>query len=308
MRPGTRPNFPTRMLTPDMPSTQAVFVGLTTLDVIQHVTSEPRWGRKGVSECSELVAGGPAANAAVTFAALIGSATLVTAVGAGGAADAARQDLQQHGVHVIDCAPAGWDLPIATCIIAANGERTVISPGATTSEARLTPRAREAVARAEALLIDGHHPLLAREALSLTRGLKVLDAGSAKTHVEPWLGEFDVVVCSADYAPQPQEHGVNVTRHVLGAGAGAVVVTHGSGPVQWQRQGAREYSVDPPKVKTKDTLGAGDAFHGAFIAGLLQEPPGLESLARAVELATAIASLRCSVVGARSWLEQLPRT
>jgi hypothetical protein len=75
MRPGTRPNFPTRMLTPEMPSPQAVFVGLTTLDVIQRVTSEPRWGRKGVSESSELVAGGPAANAAVTFAALIGSAT-----------------------------------------------------------------------------------------------------------------------------------------------------------------------------------------------------------------------------------------
>ncbi len=291
-----------------MSSPQAVFVGLTTLDVIQRVISEPSWGRKGLCESSELVAGGPAANAAVTFAALTGSATLVTAVGAGGAADAALQDLRRHGVHVIDCAPAGWDLPVATCIVAANGERTVISPGATTSEARLNPRAREAVARAKALLIDGHHPLLAREALSLTRGLNVLDAGSAKTHVEPWLGEFDVVVCSADYAPEPQQHGVSVTRHVLAAGAGAVVVTHGSGPVQWQRNGGPEYSVDPPEVKTRDTLGAGDAFHGALVAGLLQEPPGLESLARAVDLATATASLRCSIVGARSWLEQLPRT
>jgi len=291
-----------------MPSPQAVFVGLTTLDVIQRVTSEPRWGRKGVCESSELVAGGPAANAAVTFAALMGSATLVTAVGVGGAADAARQDLERHGVHIIDCAPAGWDLPIATCIIAANGERTVISPGATTSEARLNPHARDAVASSDALLIDGHHPLLAREALSLTHGLKILDAGSAKTHVEPWLGEFDVVVCSADYVPQSQEHGVSVTRHVLAAGAGAVVVTHGPGPVQWQRHSGSEHSVAPPPVKTKDTLGAGDAFHGAFIAGLLQEPTGLESLARAVKLAAATASLRCSVAGARSWLEQLPRT
>jgi len=291
-----------------MPFPQALFVGLTTLDVIQRVTSEPRWGRKGVSDSSELVAGGPAANAAVTFAALMGSATLVTAVGVGGAADAARQDLQRHGVHVIDCAPVGWDLPIATCIVAADGERTVISPGATSSEARLNPRARDAVAHAEALLIDGHHPLLAREALSLTRGVKVLDAGSAKTHVEPWLGEFHVVVCSADYVPAPKRQGVSVARHVLAAGAGAVIVTHGSGPVQWQRHGEPEHSIDPPQVKTKDTLGAGDAFHGAFIAGLLQEPPGLESLARAVKLATAIASLRCSFVGARAWLEQLPRT
>lgn len=290
-----------------MPSPQAVFVGLTTFDVIQRVISEPRWGRKTTSESSELFAGGPAANAAVTCAALLGSATLVTAVGVGIAANAARQDLQRYGVHVIDCAPSGWEPPIATCIIAANGERTVLSPGATTSDARLNPKAREAVAGADALLIDGHHPLLAREALDLTRGVKVLDAGSAKTHVEPWLGEFDVVVCSADYVPPSQTHGGSVTQHVLDSGAGAVIVTHGSGPVQWQRHGGPKRSVDPPKVKAKDTLGAGDAFHGALIAGLLRGSSRLESLDSAVQLATGTASLRCSVVGARSWLKQLPQ-
>jgi len=290
-----------------MPSPQAVFVGLTTLDVIHRVTSEPRWGQKCVSESSELFAGGPAANAAVTCAALLGSATLVTAVGVGAAANAARRDLQRHGVHVIDCAPCGWELPIATCIIQANGERTVLSPGATASDARLNLSAREAVSGTDALLIDGHHPLLAREALDLTRGVKVLDAGSAKARVEPWLGEFDVVACSADYIPQPEPRG-GVARHVLDAGAGAVIVTNGSGPVQWQRHGGPKRSLDPPGVVAKDTLGAGDAFHGALIAGLLRGSSRLESLDTAVQLATATASLRCSVVGARSWLEQLPQT
>jgi len=291
-----------------MTSPQAVFVGLTTLDVIQRVTSVPRWGRKGVSESGALFAGGPAANAAVTCAALLGSATLVTAVGVGAAANVARQDLRRHGVQVIDCAPRGWALPIATCIIRADGERTVLSPGATISDARLNLTAREAVARAEALLIDGHHPLLAVEALDLTAGVKVLDAGSTKTHVEPWLGKFDAVVCSADYVPQPETRGGSVTRHVLDAGAGAVIVTHGSGPVQWQRQGGPKRSVDPPQVEAKDTLGAGDAFHGALIAGLLRGSPPLQSLDTAIQLAVATASLRCSVVGARSWLKQLPKT
>lgn len=289
-----------------MTTSQAVFVGLTTLDVIQYVTSEPSWGRKGVSTSGELSAGGPAANAAVTCAALLGSATLVTAIGVGAAADAARQDLQRHGVHVVDCAPDGWELPIATCIIRSDGERTVISPGATTSDARLNLKAREAVVGADVLMVDGHHPRLARRALDLTRGATVLDAGSAKAHVEPWLGTFDVVVCSADYVPQPKTHGGSVTRHVLGAGAGAVIVTHGSGPVQWQRHGGPMHSVDPPQVEVRDTLGAGDAFHGALVAGLLRGASWLDSLDEAVELAAATASLRCSVVGARSWLRQLP--
>ena len=195
-----------------MPSPQAVFVGLTTLDVIHHVTSEPRWGQKCVSESSELFAGGPAANAAVTCAALLGSATLVTAVGVGAAANSRDRTSNGTACTSLTAHHVDGELPIATCIIQANGERTVLSPGATASDARLNPSAREAVSGTDALLIDGHHPLLAREALDLTRGVKVLDAGSAKTCVEPWLGEFDVVACSADYIPQPEPRGGGPTR------------------------------------------------------------------------------------------------
>jgi sugar/nucleoside kinase (ribokinase family) len=51
----------------------------------------------------EIVAGGPAANAAVTFALLGGDAELVTDLGRHPLAELARQDLMTHGV---GCAPS----------------------------------------------------------------------------------------------------------------------------------------------------------------------------------------------------------
>src|SRR5690606_35620805 len=74
-------------------------------------------------------AGGPAANAAVTAARLLGGACLVTAIGDGPGADAVRADLAAHQVQVTDLAPPSWPLPVASALVDVHtGERTVISP------------------------------------------------------------------------------------------------------------------------------------------------------------------------------------
>ena len=58
-----------------------VFVGLATLDVIHRIAKAPAVNQKITSTAQFVAAGGPAANAAVTFAALGGDAILVTALG-----------------------------------------------------------------------------------------------------------------------------------------------------------------------------------------------------------------------------------
>jgi sugar/nucleoside kinase (ribokinase family) len=74
----------------------------------------PPRGRKSVSSAVELSAGGPAANAAVTCAALLGSATLVTAIGDGPLTTVVREDLAAHHVRVIDLADTSTHSPTAT--------------------------------------------------------------------------------------------------------------------------------------------------------------------------------------------------
>ena len=76
------------MAWPDPPAPAApgdvpagLFVGLVTLDLVQRVDKAPGPNEKVVAFAADIAAGGPATNAAVTFAALGGRATLVTSRG-----------------------------------------------------------------------------------------------------------------------------------------------------------------------------------------------------------------------------------
>lgn len=288
---------------------RVVCVGFADLDVIHRVDAPPVWGRKGVCTSVELAAGGPATNAAVTAAALLGpsggSVTLVTALGSGAAADLVRADLAGHGVSVLDCAPPGWELPVATAIVGPDGERTVVSPSGQLSSFGLTGTARAAVAAADVLLLDGHHPVAAEQALAARRTgcLAVLDAGSVKPHAQTWLPQLDVVAGSADYAAGLGVDLVAAVRQALAAGAAAAVMTDGANPVCWATRDDPELGyVVPPQVVAVDTLGAGDAFHGALAALLASGA----DLAAGVLGACEVAALRVSVAGARGWLSGVP--
>jgi len=80
----------------------------------------------------------------------------------------------------------------------------------------------------------------------------------------------------------------------LAAIAPNVVVTLGERGLVWQR-GSERGQMDAFVVDTVDTTGAGDAFHGAFTAGLAA---GMEweSLLR---FASAVGALCCTKQGGR---------
>lgn len=283
----------------------AVCVGFADLDVIHRVEAPPVWGRKGTCTSVELAAGGPATNAAITAASILGPVdipvTLVTALGAGAAGELVRADLAAHHVEVVDCAPSGWRLPVATAIVTPDGERTVVSPSGQVSSFGLSERAASVVSAAAGLLLDGHHPVAAGEALR-RRPLgcpAVLDAGSVKPHAQAWLADLDVVAGSADYASGLGVGLADAVTHALDAGARAAVMTDGANPVCWaSRDDPSPRWVDPPPVRAVDTLGAGDAFHGALLAALVLGA----GLGDAVEYACRVAAARVSTVGARAWL------
>ena len=84
-----------------MPSPLVVAVGLATVDLVQRVPELPGPGDKLESGGLELSAGGPAANAAVTVAALGGRARLVTITPAG-------QELVELSLPVVRAVEAAW--------------------------------------------------------------------------------------------------------------------------------------------------------------------------------------------------------
>lgn len=274
------------------------FAGLTTLDVIHRSTVRPGPNQKVTAVRQDVSAGGPAANAAVTAATLGARALLISAMGSGPVGAAARGDLEHHGVEIHDTAE-GREIPLAVSAVVVDdktGDRSVISPDATLAgDFDITPAGLDALPRPDAVLLDGHHPDLARSVLAYARALDprpliVLDAGRWRPVFADLLGAADVTARSADFRAPADA-----------ARSRATVATHGPEPVTWRDEDGRRGSTDVPAVEVRDTLGAGDAFHGALVVALARGA-GLET---AVEEAVRVASIRVQHIGPRSWLENL---
>ena len=205
-----------------------VFVGLATLDVIHRIAKAPAVNQKITSTAQFVAAGGPAANAAVTFAGLGGDAILVTALGDDPVAELIRADLAAYGVSVVD---AG---------------------------------------RWKAVMSD----------------------------IVPYATDM---VCSNDFRMPGADNPESTAAALVRSGVRTVVTTHGGDPVEWWSQG-ESGSVPVEPVVVVDTLGAGDAFHGAYSYFSTQMT---SSVAERIDRSARVAALRCSVVGPRAWLSEL---
>jgi sugar/nucleoside kinase (ribokinase family) len=83
-------------------------------------------------------------------------------------------------------------------------------------------------------------------------------------------------------------------------GVPLVAVTHGADPIEWSAaEGSGVIAV--PQVPARDTLGAGDAFHGAAAYALA----GGASWPDCLRFAAEVAALRVQHPGPRAWLAQL---
>jgi sugar/nucleoside kinase (ribokinase family) len=272
--------------------TAVVTVGLCTIDLVQRVATLPAPGEKVQSSSVELAAGGPAANAAVAVAALGGTARLSTVLGSHPLAQLAARDLAACGVEVTDVLPYRVAPPAVSAVSVreADGERTVVSHNA----AGVAAAADVDLAGAGCLLVDGHHPDLALRAARSARELGIpvmLDAGSWKPILTELLSYVDVCACSASFAA-PAE----LTNPV-------VIRTAGPDPVRWTAGGASgEVEVAP--AEARDTVGAGDVWHGAAALAVarLGRIPGAADVPAVIEFANRAAAVRIAHEGARSWV------
>lgn len=272
-----------------------LFVGLATLDVIQLVDRLPGRNEKTTAERTWLAAGGPAAVAAIAFAALGGGARLWTALGPSPAARLAADDLARAGVEVIDSAPPGFELAVSTAFVdEATGERAVVSGSGHTPT--LDGAEAPDLSGVDVILVDGHHPVLARAAAHPVPEEPgrhfVVDAGSHKPVFDDLFPLATDVICSADYH-HPDGLGPS---GLLGLGPALVAVSHGGEPLLWWMADSSG-SIPAPQVAVVDTLGAGDVLHGAYCYGLasgLDRPDALQG-------AVAAATERVRHLGPFAW-------
>ncbi|MEV7756595.1 PfkB family carbohydrate kinase [Microbacterium sp. NPDC089180] len=289
-----------------MSEPRGVFVGLTTLDVVHVVDRAPAPNEKVTATAQFLAAGGPAANAAVTFAALGGEATLVTAIGRGSVAEVIVADLERHGVRIVDLTPDDQDrAPVsAVSVNPAEAQRSVVSIDATGASVSAPTDARALVGDAAVVLIDGHHPALAvavAEAARQAGRPVVVDAGRWKPVMADLIDLDPHMLCSDDFRLPGTDTADDSARELRGR-VGTVVTTHGGAPVDYAERGSPEGRIKVPPVKAVDTLGAGDVFHGAYAFALAAAEADIR---KRIAFAARIAGRRVATMGPREWLSTL---
>jgi sugar/nucleoside kinase (ribokinase family) len=294
------------------PGPAALFAGLCTFDLVLAVSQVPAPNEKVTAARQLTAAGGPATNASVTFAFLGGHATLLTGIGRHPLAAGLRADLEHARVRVVDAAEDDDSPPPVSSILVTqeSGDRCVVSRNAAGRALDPPPGLGTLVDQAQAVLVDGHHPVLAVAAARAARErrrLCILDGGSWKPATAELLRYVDIAICSADFRP-PGGADVDALDYLLDHGVPWAAVTDGPRPVRWA---SRAHGVQPaipvPAALVADTLGAGDVFHGAFayaIAGCVV--PGVNELATALQFAASVAAHSCQAFGTRAWMASWP--
>lgn len=289
-----------------MGSGVGLFVGIATLDLGYLVAAYPEEDTKTTADDVFMAAGGPAANAAVAFSFLAGGrARLLTGLGRHALADQVRDDLDRHGIELVDALPEHDAPPPLSCITInrRNGSRTVVSLDASRLPHLTPPLLTPILKDVEVVLTDGHliglSIAVARAAVE--SGVPVvLDGGRWRDGTDELLGYVDAVICSRAFEPPGATGHETVHNYLLSRGVPMVATTNGADPIAFATVGANG-QIPVPGVTVLDTLGAGDIFHGAFCYYFIRNGG---HFVKALQDAAIVASGSCAYFGTREWMSR----
>lgn len=269
-----------------------ICIGSATLDTIVVVPEYP--DEDGRVEATDVVTagGGPAATAAVTLSRLGLSAGFAGTVADDAAGAEIRRGLEAEGVDTRWLTTAGPHSGASVVVVSGAGSRTIFT--------RPAPSRLGTALPADAAVwmhVDQTGYAAGRGGRSPQMRLSV-DAGNPI----PGLSLTGVDV----YAPTVQAlHAAfpgrtpEAIREAHTAGARAVVATDGSRGAHYS-VGHEAGTVAAFDVDVTSTLGAGDVFHGALLAGLVRGA----DLRTATELASWVAGMSCRGLDGRSAIPQ----
>lgn len=294
------------MFIPNIMINTGLFIGLSTLDMIYLASGPPQANQKLVAQDSLISAGGPATNAAATFAHLSNQAQLLTALGQHPITQLMRADLEslRQPVILTDLTPDQTQSPPVSSIVVTQttGERALISLNAQRQIAQphqIPQDLWEKITTTDIILMDGHQiPVSLAIAQQATNIPTVLDGGSWKPGLESLLPYINYAICSADFHP-PGCHNTQATlaylKQTLPKSA-HIAITQGDQPILfWQGTAG---TVPVPQITPADTLGAGDIFHGAFCHFILHS-----DFPQALAQAAQVAATACQSFGTRAWMQ-----
>lgn len=259
--------------------------------------------------------GGSCATALVACSRLGLTTRLYSSVGDDDYGEKIISGLQKEGVNTerilrTDMASS----PVAFCAVEeSTGRRIIFASTGTCRGLTSKDVIADDICRSRALQLDGNHAEAAIFAAKQARnaGIPVIvDMGGMKPGMEDIAMHGDHLIASWSYArdytglKDPEAALLKLAREfqkrellaiTLGSEGCIAIITDNS---EITASDGKEsiHHLKAPTVKTVDSTGAGDVFHGAYTVALLKGLPVLERL----HFAAGIASAKCTVAGARA--------
>ena len=287
-------------------------IGAALFDMLMTATRMPAEDTKLQSDSARSQCGGPCATALVAAAKLGVSAGYIGTLGDDLYGCHIRQQMERYGVEMAATRtiPGATSFHSFVLLNTQTATRTCIW-----NRGNLPPPAPEdidpaLIASARVLHLDGHQLEAAIRAAQLAReaGVAVsLDAGAPYPGIQRLLPLVDILIPSEECA-------LALTGCAAAPEAAQALARQYSPQVLILTQGRRGGFIHTPQgpvrypvypVEAIDTNGAGDTFHGAFLAARLR---GLD-VPQAAAFASAASALKCTRFGAQEgipgWTETL---
>jgi ribokinase len=270
-----------------------VVIGSLNIDYTLRVTRIPAPGETLTARSMFSCLGGKGANQAIAAARAGAKVALIGCVGEDESGTRYLEALKNEGIDIRGIERSSTPTGVAFIVVDDAGENSIIvNPGANHEVTKAQVERHAALIReADALLLQLECPLpvvrFAAEIASAA-GIRVILNPSPLT--EAFLAErveVDVLIVNEGEAQR-----LAPNRKLQEAKCRQLVITRGGGSTLHVTEGGQVEYV-PPKVSPVDTVGAGDAFAGAFAVASSEEQ------AHAVAFANAAGALATQKAGAQ---------
>lgn len=252
--------------------------------------------------------GGQASTAACCVCQLEGRAGFVGVLGDDENGTYARERMAALGVDLSGTPPPRGTTPVGFCVISrSSGTRTILYEPSDAAPLTWSELSGSALRTARTLLVDPQAESLLPELLPFCRERGIVAIADAEHATQGWeetWGRVDVLAVSETFLSEAAPRGLasggpgRALREVAERSRGSPfsIATLGArGAIALL--GGDVVRIPAPRLRVRDTTGAGDVFHGALSLGLAR---GLRE-GDILRWAVAAASLSCRGLGGRSF-------
>ena len=287
---------------------QVIGLGQACVDYLGTLPSYPREDSKAELTGLQMQCGGPASTALVTLSRLGIPTSFLGSISDDPSGLRIIENLKDENVDVscLKVTPGHTSQFAFIAVAEKMGKRTIFWHRG--SVPHLEPKDVDIAlfSKAKILHLDGLMIEASIEAATQAKALGmtvVLDAGTMREGSKKLVALVDILIASETFAtPLVGVEAINETalRALHGLGPKQVIITLGQkGSIGLNDR--RVFRQEAFRGRVKDTTGAGDVYHGAYVYGLLQ---GWD-MPRCMRFASATAALKCKKTGAQNGIPDL---